>query len=334
MEEQKLKAMLLELAAKRPGLRRKQLIEACVDQLDFRAEELRDHSVSSPVIREKSRIGAILTALIENGDIGETESGRLTVQRGIAALRRQEETERLVLRCLAGGETWQKAQLFAEADRTMQGPDVHPEVGQAIARLLREKRILEVPDGYLLRPASHYPNTELGNWLLEARNGGDLKNCFLSAIHVRGGEWFEAYAVRLLAEYYRQCGNTVTRAAVTGGSDDGGLDGVIETTDWLGFREKTLLQMKNRSVVIAPKDIREFYGAVCAEHGTRGVFITISTFHLEAQRLLDKVDNLIGVDGDKLLAIAKLCRFGILDRDGRLTLDDDLFLENVEPDPE
>jgi len=61
---------------------------------------------------------------------------------------------------------------------------------------------------------------------------------------VKGGEWLESYAVRLLAEYCRQCGKTVTAAYVTGGSDDGGLDGVLETTDWLGFRERILMQMK------------------------------------------------------------------------------------------
>ena len=43
-----------------------------------------------------------------------------------------------------------------------------------------------------------YPATELGGYLRQAAEGGDLKRCFLEAIHTKGGEWFESYCVRLL----------------------------------------------------------------------------------------------------------------------------------------
>ena len=108
---------------------------------------------------------------------------------------------------------------------------------------------------------------------------------------------------------------------------DGGLDGVIETTDPMGFREKMLLQMKNRYSPISPKDVREFYGAVCIARGSRGIFVTISTFHPEAQRLLEQVDNLIGVDGAKLFAIAAYCGMGVRSTPAGARLDPALFLE-------
>ena len=121
-------------------------------------------------------------------------------------------------------------------------------------------------------------------------------------------------------------GKVVDEGAVTGGSDDGGIDGVIHTQDDLGYRETVLMQMKNRHAVMTSKDVREFYGAVCAENGSRGIFITLSSFHPDAQKLLDKVDNLTGVDGDKLFEIAKKCRYGLTEQDGRWRIDDALLL--------
>lgn len=272
--------------------------------------------------------------MIENGDIEENEVGCLRAKNSPRALLEQTQAERLVMEILQPGEIIPKHRIFAEADERMAEQDrslsegeVHSAVGQALVRLLREKRIRETPRGFTLPPASSYPDSELGGWLLEARNGGDLPKCFLGAVHVRGGEWLESYAVRLLTDYYRRSGKQVTEAAVTGGSNDGGLDGIIETTDWLGFRERTLMQMKNRLSPVSSKDVREFYGAVCAERGTRGVFVTVSTFHPEAQKLLDKVDNLVGIDGAKLFEIACRCCFGIREEGGRLMLDDDFFLD-------
>ena len=334
MGDRQIKRILLDTLEQTPGLRRKALIERCLTHMGYTGEQQKDLRVESAVTRAKNRIGLFLTSLIENGDITENEAGRLYANHGAGALQQQAQADRFVLRCLKNGEVWNKAQLFDAADKTFSDGDIHSMIGQAIARLVREKRIRETPHGYILPPQSGYPSTELGYWLLEARNGGDLQKCFLGAVHVHGGEWLEYYAVRLLTEYYRQCGKTVTASYVTGGSNDGGLDGVIETTDWLGFREKTLMQMKNRYAQVSAKDVREFYGAVCAERGSRGVFITISTFHPEAQKLIDKVDNLIGVDGEKLFQIAKLCRFGIRDRDSGLSLDDDLFLAELPNDEE
>ena len=86
------------------------------------------------------------------------------------------------------------------------------------------------------------------------------------------------------------------------------------------------MQMKNRRAVMNPKDLREFYGAVCAEKGTRGIFITVSTFHPEAWRFINRVDNLTGLDGSKLYELACVCGKGILLADGNFHLDEAMFL--------
>ena len=160
-----------------------------------------------------------------------------------------------------------------------------------------------------------------------ARRSAEVKHLLPRAcIHTKGGEWFESYCVRLLRAYYLSEGKLVDEGFVTGGSDDGGIDGVIHTTDDLGYRETVLMQMKNRHAVMTAKDVREFYGAVCAENGSRGIFITLSSFHPEAQKLLDKVDNLTGVNGDKLFEIARRCKLGLLEKSGRLCIDEALLL--------
>lgn len=332
LTEHELRQLLVRTLERTPRLRRKALLEQCVMQLDFTPAELADQSLSSPVVRLKSRMGALLTRMLRTGDVEESESGFLTVERAPGMLLTRDRAEEFVLGCLQDGKAWQRHQIFNQADRDFRPEnkqaegDLHSVLGQAIQRLSRENRIRESPKGYTL-PVSQYPHTELGYWLQEAKNGADLCECFLHAIHTQGGEWFEAYAVRLLSEFYRKAGRTVTNAYVTGGSNDGGLDGVIELTEWMGFRENILMQMKNRYATISPKDVREFYGAVCIAKGSRGIFVTISNFHTEAQKLLEQVDNLIGVDGKRLFEIAKRCSYGVLTLENGFALDEAVFLD-------
>jgi len=69
--------------------------------------------------------------------------------------------------------------------------------------------------------------------------------------------------------------------------------------------------------------------AVCAEQGSRGLYVTISSFHPEAQKLIDKVDNLIGIDGHRIFLIAKKCRYGLKFEKGQLKIDEELFLRPI-----
>lgn len=103
--------------------------------------------------------------------------------------------------------------------------------GRVLLELEREQHILKTSRGYRLADDAGYPGTELGSWLRQAAEGGDLRTCFLEAVHTKGGEWFEVYCVDLLRRYYVLTGKVVDEGAVTGGSDDGGIDGVIHTQD-------------------------------------------------------------------------------------------------------
>ena len=149
-----------------------------------------------------------------------------------------------------------------------------------------------------------------------------LKTEFIAKIHSRGGEFFENYFMALLGKYLEKHGKKVTECYVTGGSADGGIDGVAKTVDSLGFRETIMVQTKNRVDLSSETDVRGFYGAVCAKQGSRGIFVNSSDFHETAKEFLDSIDNCVGLNGERIFAMAIECSYGIKKVGGRLTVDE------------
>lgn len=152
-----------------------------------------------------------------------------------------------------------------------------------------------------------------------------LKAAFLSRLHSKGGEFFEHYFINLLTRYLARMGKTVIESYVTGGADDGGIDGVVKTVDSLGFRETIMVQTKNRADLSSETEVRGFYGAVCAKQGSRGIFATSSGFHQMAKSLLDSIDNCVGVDGDKLFSMACDVSYGIKRNGEKLIIDSEIL---------
>jgi restriction endonuclease Mrr len=149
----------------------------------------------------------------------------------------------------------------------------------------------------------------------------NLKNVFLTRLHRKGGEFFEFYFMTLLEKYLTLFGKTVISNTTTGGSVDGGIDGIIEPVDCLGFKETIMVQMKNRLEETNETTVRGFWGSVCAHGGSRGIFATTSGFHSSALSFMNGIDNCVGVDGDKIFRMALECLYGIKKKDGKLTVD-------------
>ena len=175
-------------------------------------------------------------------------------------------------------------------------------IGVALADMERAGLIIKEGSCYTATPKLH-KNSKI--WKGRGK--------FLDSIHALGGYFFEEYTVRLLERYYTMLGYNVTKAQRTGGSEDGGIDGILEVVDQFGFEEKILIQCKNRSIsnTITTKEVREFYGCVCALGGTRGIYATTSRFHIEAEELLHSIHNCVGIDGDAIFRIAKKTGYGI-----------------------
>lgn len=149
---------------------------------------------------------------------------------------------------------------------------------------------------------------------------------FLSRINDLGGEFFERFVANMLEKYYLINGRDVLSCEVVGGSDDGGVDVILETEEELGFVEKVIIQAKNRkSSQVTEKEIREFYGVMNAQKGTRGIFITTSNFHPAAEKLLRSLSNCVGIDGNKLFSLVKQTVYGIHKTKNGFTFDNAMF---------
>ena len=167
-----------------------------------------------------------------------------------------------------------------------------------------------------------------------------LQEAFLDRLHKLGGDYFEYYCVYLLERYSRQNGRRLEMLKVCGGEHDGGVDGEIELTDKLGFRETIYIQAKNWDAdkgnknrwVVGETLLQQFLGA-CAckqakdgKQNCRGMFITTSHFTPDAKRLLELMaDKLVGYDGADLYETAKECGFGVVKKNGEWALDEDLL---------
>ena len=58
----------------------------------------------------------------------------------------------------------------------------------------------------------------------------------------------------------------------------------------------------------------------------RGVYVTTSKFSEGARKMLDEMsDKYVGYDGDELFDLAKECKFGLIQKDGEWTLDENLL---------
>lgn len=192
-------------------------------------------------------------------------------------------------------------------------------IGQILKRLVAEKMLKYDGSVYSIAPAR---SAEINN----RQEILSLKSDFLSIIHSKGGEFFEHYFMNLLEKYLIRCGKNVTESFVTGGSADGGIDGIAKTVDSLGFKETIMVQTKNRNEITNETDIRGFYGAVCAAQGSRGIYAITADFHPMAKKLLDSIDNCVGVNGDKLFSMAADCSYGLIRENGKLTIDTELLL--------
>ena len=167
-----------------------------------------------------------------------------------------------------------------------------------------------------------------------------LRENFLKKLRSLGGDYFEYYAVYLLERYSMKNGRRLEGLKISGGDRDGGIDGEIELTDKLGFRETIYIQAKNwnpekgdeRLWVVGETLLQQFIGACACRQAKdkkqhcRGIFITTSRFTPEAKRILnDLSDKIVGYDGEDLFEAAKECKFGLVYENGNWKLDEKLL---------
>ncbi len=167
-----------------------------------------------------------------------------------------------------------------------------------------------------------------------------LKESFLKKIRSLGGDYFEYYSIYLLERYSIRNGRRLEGLRISGGDHDGGIDGELELTDTLGFKETIYIQSKNWDPdkgkedkwVVGETLLQQFIGACACRQAkdgklhARGIFITTSRFTPEAKRILEDMgDKIVGYDGSDLYEAAKECEFGLMKKNGEWSLDERLL---------
>ncbi|MBO5270857.1 MAG: restriction endonuclease, partial [Clostridia bacterium] len=251
-----------------------------------------------------------------------------------AVLITEEEIERVILNAVRRNSAT-KNDLFAVLKHVYVEPNrlskeeenrIYGVAGNVLQKLVNRGTLQNSDGRYLQKPSQRIlnPGRTPG-----AYSTGNVEARFITELNRQSGDFFEQFAARLLEKYFEMSNVRVDASYVVGGSDDNGIDIMIETTDWLGYKERVFVQAKKRATQpVTLKEVREFYGALCAEEGTRGVFITTSNFCMEASKMIGKIRNLIAIDKRKLFALAEHCEVGLVrDEEGRLLLDENLFLD-------
>lgn len=290
---------------------RREVLDGALGAFGLSEEELAGKNQSGRYGTARSYLGATLSELVRVGDVGRGGRGYLLAKEE-AVLLREDEVERklrvsLKTRALSKDALVRHLKNIFGTDATRTEEDdlqLCRMVDDILARLIAEGEVVQEAKRYLLKPKAECKSCP--------KELDDFKLAFFELLSARGGPAFERYVAGLLEKYCLMTGKEVLFSETLGGSDDGGIDVRIDIVDSFGFVDHILAQVKcRRKMHVTEKEVREFYGALCARGGSRGMYITTSTFHPGAQKFLDSLDNVVGVDGEKIFSIAMQTRYGI-----------------------
>ena len=302
---------IIDILSKAP-LARKELINTYIGALGLTREEMLDKSTRGRANVERSIVGAVINKMAEREMIVKDSDGRYSPSDQKPVIIRNEKCENEILKMLDGtsltkNEIRSNLVSIFGTEKTLTEKDdnkLFAYTGEALRRMTRDGALNFDGRYYSLAKKIAAKIDDISSML-------SLQVSFLTRLHKKGGEFFETYFMTLLEKYITMYGKTVISNSTTGGSADGGIDGIMETVDCLGFKETIMVQTKNRSDTTNETTVRGFYGAVCARQGSRGIFVTSSDFHPAAKEFLDGIDNCVGIDGDKLFEMARMTHYGI-----------------------
>lgn len=304
------------------ALTKKQAIEVALSHFDLTPAELRESNTNGKKNILKSQLGEVFAGLCQRGVLIADKKGVYTLAKTRPVILREEKCEAALLAALKnGGKTRKELRAILTAqfgtDRTVSTRDdsqLASILSSLLSRLTKSGVLLYEKEIYsICKKCAAEPSN-----LLELAK---LRAEYLALVHSKGGEFFEHYFMNLLERYVTLHHKTVLENTTVGGSEDGGIDGVLKTRDCLGFEETVLVQTKNRHMTFSEREMRGFYGAVRAKMGSRGIFATSGDFHEGATKFLDSLPDLVGVDGYRLFEMATETLYGIKKSGGKLTVD-------------
>lgn len=193
-------------------------------------------------------------------------------------------------------------QLLAEHPDGIPEP-VYREMQAQIRQWRRERQAAKQPDGATTSSTSadeteenEAPAERIASAYRELREA--VADALIAQVRAADPTFFEVLVLQLLnAMGY---GADESSLEPTGGSGDGGIDGVI-SLDRLGL-ERVYVQAKRYADgnTVGRPAIQGFLGALTMRNANKGVFITSSTFSREAREYVTGRDGIVLIDGDEL----------------------------------
>ena len=294
-----------------PGASRKEILSGALAALGLSEEELRSHQPNGCFARLGSTVGSALAELIAQGSVRKQNGEHRLVGKSSAST--SEETCEREIRRLLQMKKYRRKDLL----KALGGME-KPMAERVLDRLIAGGEVVNGDGGVLCTVSPLTSQRVLGE--------AECKRELLHQIVARDGKFFEQFLAKALERYFKNTGRRVTHCSIPGGSADGGIDVEIDTVDEPGFSEHILVQAKGRETLhVTEKEVREFYGALHAQRGSRGIYVTTSTFHPAAQKLLDSLNNCVGIDGDKLFEILKKTEYGVKTQKNGYTVDPTVF---------
>ncbi|MBQ7352568.1 MAG: restriction endonuclease [Clostridia bacterium] len=307
---------------------RSEIFENAISLCGLRCEQLYDTSPKSKYSILKSYLGTALNDLINKKHVLR-DGERYKLAREEFIIVKEDMAHDEIKSYLSTGlytkeDIFTHLEQFFGTDATLSTRDDYSlrSIAGNILFELTQNGEIEIIDGKYTYSKELEKHTKLDTPLPEK----EFKPKFFKGLWLRGGSFFESFVANLLEKFFSLSGKMVVYCDVSGGSDDGGIDVVLEIVDYLGFVEKIKVQTKNRDKAqVNEKEVREFYGAMNAQRGTRGIYVTTTYFHPSAQDLIDSLDDLVGIDGDKLWDLIKRTQYGIVKSKDGYSFDTEIF---------
>lgn len=309
------------------GATRNEVIEGALSSYGLSKTELEDFSPKSKNSVIRSYLGTALNDLLNKKDIKRVGEIYSLAKEDLVIIS-ENECQNEIMAMLENG-AYTKEEIFTRLEeifgtkKTISFKDdysLRTIAGSVLSELVIREELELVNSKYSIKtePDSSIFDTPLPE--------NEFKPRFFKHLWLMGGKFFESFVGNLLEKYYTLSGQMVVYCDITGGSDDGGIDIVLETVDYLCFSEKIVAQTKCRDRAhVTEKEVREFYGAMNAINATRGIYVTTTHFHESAEDFIDSIHDLVGIDGEKLFELIKKTRYGIKLCDGGYTFDTAIF---------
>lgn len=263
---------LLSLAENRKEHQIRRAVETLADEFKLTEEERKKLLPSGKQRLFDNRVGWAKTYLMkahlfESTRVGPTGHFQIT-DRGLSVL--GNPPERITIGFL------EQFQEFQEFRRVQEEDDIGVK-GKQVLDLMTPEELLEL--GYSSM------QKDLSDELIEL-----IKKC--------SPGFFEQLVVDLLVKM-GYGGSRQDAGEAIGKSHDGGLDGKIKE-DKLGL-DVIYIQAKRWENSVGSPELQKFVGALEAEKGGKGIFITTSHFTQEAVNFVSKVDKkIVLIDGQEL----------------------------------